>query len=436
MNPQEPMIYRRRRLHRPRWTLVVGIFLLVAAGWYFWYGNTVSPKNTPTAPGAKADSGRLLRVESAHTFTPTEAAAVAREIPGGGSLSVTTSVTRVIYQFRSYDIDGTPLSIYARAYIPAAPAGKLPIFAFATGTTGIGDQCAPSLEQPHKVDWANYEAHMMMYASQGYAAVVTDYEGHRDDTRLHHYMIGQLEGRAVLDSIRGMSRLQQAERRLDRNNIFLGGYSQGGHAVFWADKVQPTYAPELPAKGVVGFGPVMSVKDTLADVARGANINWFGPYVLTSYRDYYKENYSMSQILLPNRLTNLAADVQKHCIDSVIRFWPTMAGTYTPEFIQAMTTGDWQSFPELDAALALNLVGDQATGSAKRINQGRFDNVVLPRQQEAAMPLLCSRSRGPVQLQIYPTATHYNTMALSFKDTLAWMANLRSARPVPNTCSR
>jgi hypothetical protein len=427
-----------RRWRRPHWGLVIAVVAALAGGWYLWYVNT-DAGTTPAAvaPGAKADSGRLVRVESTKSFLPDEVAGLARQKYGAAAAGITAGVTRVVYEFRSYDVDGTALTIYARAYIPSSPVGRLPVFAFGTGTTGIGDQCSPTLEQPQKVDWANYESHMMMYAGQGYVAVVPDYEGHRDPTRLHHYMVGELEGRAMLDSVRGLSRLPQAAGRLDRANLFLGGYSQGGHAAFWADKIQPTYAPELPAKGVVGFGPVMSVKDTLADVTHAANINWFGPYVLASYRDYYKQSFNAERILQTRRLTNLLKDATGHCIDTVLPFWGhTPTGVYTPEFIQAMAAGDYTGYPEFSDALDRNLTGDQPTGSAKLINQGQHDNVVLPRQQEAMLPVMCQHSRGSVQLKVYPTADHYTTMARSIQDTLTWMSNLRAGQPVTSNCAQ
>lgn len=433
--------YAHRAPRKPYRFVILLAIIVVAAGWYY-FGTGSEVNFTPPGislnnnnPRDQADRGRVLDVESSQHFTPTETTTLSRQNYGAATPAIQTGVTKVTFRYRSYDTDGTPLILYGRAFIPDAPTGKLPVWAFSQGTTGIGDQCAGSLEKPQVVNWANYDSHMATYASQGYASFITDYEGMRDPNRIHHYMVGELEGRAVLDGIRALRRLPQASGRVDIDNIFLGGYSQGGHAAFWADKIQPKYASELTIRGVVGFGPVMSVKDTLADVTHAANINWFGPYVLASYSDYYKKDYGVDRMLLPQRREHLRTEVLAHCIDSVLNFWGhTPTGVYTPEFIQAMSSNNWDDYSDLLRDLDKNITGDQTTTSAKRINQGQFDNVVLPRQQEAIMPTLCIQSRGPVQYVVYPQSTHYNTMAHSFVDTLAWMQQIRGGQALTSTC--
>jgi hypothetical protein len=351
-------------------------------------------------------------------------------VPGEG-----IGVIKVTFRYRTQLPDGQLITIHARAYLPENGRTNLPILAFGPGTTGIGDKCAPSLEKPAVANWGNYDAHMSAYAIQGYAAVTTDYEGMRDPDRIHHYMVGELEGRAMLDAVRGLRNLPQGQGRLSPASVFLAGYSQGGHAAFWADKIADRYAPDVRPLGVIGFGPVMSVKQTLADVTRGANINWFGPNVLRSFEDYYKQTYP--GVVLAARELNLAANVDAHCIDTDLSYWGhTPTTIYTPEFIQSALAGDISiQYPQFGKALDDNEVGAVSTSSAKRINQGANDNVVLPAQQAAALPQLCASSSGPVQLVVYPSTTHYDAMLHSFGDTVAWMRALESHQPVPSTCS-
>ncbi|MBW3537903.1 GNAT family N-acetyltransferase [Candidatus Parcubacteria bacterium] len=428
----------------PRTVLWLLLLVTLGTGSYFAWDSSqasqprsASPAAAPPPPAPPDERGRILAQEEPRTFTPGEATAIARQNYGPGAPPVATAVTKVVFRYRSQDTNGQPLAIYARAYLPAAPA-KTPVLAFGPGTTGLTDRCAASLEQPQLANWANYESHLLMYAGQGYAVVMTDYEGMRDETRLHHYMIGELEGRAVLDSVRALRRLPLAKTRLDNANVFTAGYSQGGHAAFWADKISPRYAPEIPIKGAVGFGPVMSVKQTLADLARGATIQWFGPLVLASYSDYYPDVFGVERILQPPFAASLAADIRARCVDSFSRHWGTdPAKVYQPQFVQALrgnTLG--QSFPALAAALDKNTAGDATTKSAKLINQGALDNVILPAQQTAILPLMCSRSRGPVMLREYPNVTHYDTMVKSFNDTVAWMRGLANGQKPPSSCSR
>lgn len=417
------------------WLLALGVLATVS---YWAYNGAGDPNNlaaTPQPIQTKALAGDVVTVEAVQVYTPQEADALVRQNYGAGASPVTTSITKIIFRYKSQLPNDQDITIYGRAYLPGSPGKKLPIFAFAPGTTGIGDICAPSLENLSKANWGNYDSHMAAYAAQGYAGVTTDYEGMRDAARIHHYMIGELEGRAMLDSIRALQHLSQTEGRLDTSQIFVGGYSQGGHAAFWADKISSTYTPNIKIGGVIGWGPVMDVKETLADVIRAANINWFGPYLVYSYGDYYQDKYP--GVLLPNWEQSLNTDVPANCINSDLEHWGHVpAAVYTPEFLQVLTTGQWEDTPyaRFGRQLDENAVGPTTTDSQKRINQGANDNVVLPLQAQTVFPILCQSSGGAVQLAMYPGVTHYDAMVRSFADTLGWMKAIRDGQPQPSNC--
>jgi acetyl esterase/lipase len=435
-------VYNKRLRKRHNIAIWVLLLLLCASGAaYWWDTRPVPPPKIDVAqatplPQAKQvpEPGDVLQEVSVQYFTPAQTEALAKENYGAVTPAITTGVTKITFRYRSELPDGTFVPVYARAYLPDDPKKNLPIFAFAPGTTGIGDECAASLEDVAKANWGNYDSHMALYASQGYAAVTTDYEGMRDPTRIHHYMVGELEGRAVLDSIRGLEQLSETQGRLNPKDVFLAGYSQGGHAAFWADKIAASYSPEIKPLGVVGFGPVMSVTQTLTDVVHGANIDWFGPYVLFSYNSYYGHDYG--DVLLPHWQATLSQDVQSHCINTDIQFWGNKPeNVYTPGFIQAAQTGTLSTaFPTLYQDMEANAVGADSTSTAKLINSGQEDNVVLPTQQIAEANVLCQSSTGPVYLHIYPKTTHYNTMVNSLDDTLAWMRSLMKGEKVASTC--
>lgn len=394
---------------------------------------SVAPKTKK--PPVMADAGKILAQAPAITFTPEEVEAQSRQNYAAYTPKPAYAVTKTEIQYRSYDQDGTPITVYARVFQPVGKAAA-PIFGFAPGTTGIGDECAPSLENPAKANWANYQSHMLTYAGQGYATVITDYEGMRDPDRIHHYMVGALEGRAVLDSVRALIKLNQNTDALDTSHVFVGGYSQGGHAAFWADQIAASYAPEIHLSGVVGFGPVMDVRQTLADILHAANINWFGPYVLESYADYYHDNYNLADILQPRYRDNLRGDVLAHCIDTDLAFWGhNPAAVYTPNFLSSLANNlQNEQYQQFNKRLEINTAGAAQTTSAKLINAGTHDNVVLPTQQEAAMKRICPNTKGPAELKLWPGASHYTTMVVSLADTLNWMHSLTDGTPVASTC--
>lgn len=422
--------------HVGAWSAFMIACLVVASGLAYGYMSTMRPQRpaalTPQKT-VKQTAGDVIGVESERVFTAEQSFQTAAENYGPQTLAAKSGVRKVTFRYRSTALDGSLITVYGRAYVPTT-AGRYPIFAFAPGTTGIGDQCAASLEQPKIANWGNYDSHMIAYASQGYVAVTTDYEGMRDGTRIHHYMAGELEGRALLDAVRAVRKLGAAKASVS-GPVLVGGYSQGGHAAFWADSIAALYARDVEVAGVVGFGPVMSVKESIGDVAFGSSLNWFGPYVLQSYADLYARDYGLATILQPRYAQTLANDVLSHCIDTNIAYGGhNPSAVYTPAFLASVNADRFATdYPQLAADLDKNATGNAPTSSAKLINQGRFDNVILPRQQEAVMPGMCRASTGPAQLKLYG-ATHYNTMVVSYRDTLAWMDLLRrDERPV-STC--
>ncbi len=445
-----PMPRRQRAKSRHR--------LAKAAGWfgitfglmgvvYFSYavlmgGNTPQSRNiltrlvSPQSPQPKF--GKILLTEPAISYDTNATKALIFQANKGYVLPVQTGISKQVIRYTSSDEEGREVPVYARVYTPTSPTPNknLPVFAFAPGTTGIDDRCAASLEKPAVANWANYDSLMAAYAAQGYAVVITDYQGMRDPDRMHHYMIGAQEGRAVLDSVRALKNLPTTKDTIDSKNIFVSGYSQGGHAALWADMIADNYAPEIDLKGLVGFGPVSDVQTTLADITRGANINWFGPFILTSYQDFYRTNYNLSSFLLPKWQQSIKTDIATQCINTVIPHWgKNPAAIYQPEFLAALTRGDLSgNYSDLARDLAKNRAGTVATPTAKLINHGQKDNVVLPSQSEALRQRLCLIGGGSLSVKLYPTATHYDTMAQSFNDTMNWMSAVRSNQPLPSSC--
>ncbi len=415
------------------------------------------PTSQPAPTSEPPATGKILSADAPTSYDTTQTLALIKQTNKNFDSPVTVGIQKQVIRYTSSDTTSSTVPIYGRVYWPQNMTGKeLPVLAFAPGTTGIGDDCAASLENPAKRDWANYDSKMAAYASQGYIVVITDYEGMRDPSRIHHYMVGELEGRAVLDSVRALRNLDTTKNNVNDKAIFVGGYSQGGHAAYWANQIAPNYSPDVTLAGAIGFGPVTDVSQTLTDaITANANINWFGPFVLVSYQDWYKHNYPIDKILMPQWSQNLRTDVLRECIDTADRFWPNNIGTnrsalvYTPEFIAAAKTGNIANNPnyrQFAADMAKNITGSIQRVTPVLLNQGLHDNVILPVQSQAAFKRFCSTGnkvtyrrydKSPYAIQAYnPTGLvdHYQTMNASFKDTLAWMNSIITGQAPPNNC--
>ena len=430
------MVKRHFKVRWPFW-----IFLLVVAGiagYFIGYRPEAANIKEVVAPSkpSKPKAGTLIKVVESRHFTAQEVTALARQNYGNGFPVSTKGVTYSLIQYRSTSKDGKLVQVYGRTYIPDG-GEKAPVIAMAPGTTGIGKGCSPSLEQPATHNWANYQSHLMAYASKGYASVITDYEGMRDSPDIQPYMVGQSEGRAVLDSIRAFKSVPGASRAGDFHQVFAVGYSQGGHAVFWADSIANSYAPDVNLAGVVGWGSVLDVAGTWKGITSGATLSWFGPHIVTSYASYYGRQYNLPNIFLPDRVNNLSSQVMAHCIDTDIKFWGTDPNKiYRPEFLADLRTGNLSAdkYGPLQQDLNSNLVRNTSK-TPKLVNQGGRDNVVIPAFQQPVAERMCkSSSAGPTHIKTYPQANHYNLMAVSFNDVLAWMKAAGDGKRLPTSC--
>ncbi|MFZ1362563.1 MAG: lipase family protein [Candidatus Nanopelagicales bacterium] len=188
---------------------------------------------------------------------------------------------RVLY--RTEDQNGKPRVSGAFIVIPKAeaPAGGRKVLAWAHGTTGMGDACAPSRTKDpiNIIPWVN-EA-----IDRGYVVTATDYAGLGTEGP-QMYLIGQDEARDVVNSVR-MARNFPGSHANKTYGVF--GHSQGGHSSLWTGHVGPEYAPELDLVGVAAAAPAGELIP-LVDGQWNQMAAWvIGPEVLISFKERYPD---------------------------------------------------------------------------------------------------------------------------------------------------
>lgn len=136
--------------------------------------------------------------------------------------------------------------VSAGIYLPRgrAPRGGWPVIAWAHGTVGFPDICAPTFN-----GWSERDReYLNTWLKQGYAVVASDYEG-LGTSGPHPYMMSRSEGQGVLDSILAARRDYPLSR-----DVVLVGQSQGSHAAANAALMQRQVAGSLRLRGVVLTG--------------------------------------------------------------------------------------------------------------------------------------------------------------------------------------
>jgi dienelactone hydrolase len=170
--------------------------------------------------------------------------------------------------YRSKAVGGKTVAVSGSVAVPKgkAPKGGWPVITYAHGTTGAADACAPTrgFDANHLNSYAFPLLHRWIKA--GYAVVRTDYQG-LGTPGVHEYLVGEPEGRSVLDAVRAA---RAFNHKLSKRFV-ISGHSQGGHAALFAAALAPKYVPDLKLRGTVAFAPASHLK-TQFDAARKANV--------------------------------------------------------------------------------------------------------------------------------------------------------------------
>lgn len=270
--------------------------------------------------------------------------------------------------------DSTPANAVATVFAPSdLPAGPCPVIAWAHGTTGLLQKCMPSLFSSPS---AGIPARDRIVQA-GWVVVETDYS-FAEKGGPHPYLIGEGEGRAVLDAVRAARQI--SDLTLDKRMV-VWGYSQGGHAALWTGIVA-RYAPDLEIVGVAAIAPGTNIKNILAmnlEVDKR-----FGPYIALAYSRFYPD-IKFEQAIRPEAL-----DVA-HQIVNLCQSLPRE----DPERIEALiATFDGPSLATssnkaLQARLEQN-TPDAAIQAPVVIAQGMSDTVVPLSATDAFVAERCS----------------------------------------------
>src|SRR5690606_18681287 len=113
---------------------------------------------------------------------------------------------------------------------------KSDLVVWAHPSVGLADNCAPSRNE-------NFAQNLPFFGSlikKGYVVVAPDYEG-LGTPGIHPYLIGDSEGKSILDSIRMVKNFDKVDVP---GEAVIIGHSQGGHAALFAGQLLSSYAPE------------------------------------------------------------------------------------------------------------------------------------------------------------------------------------------------
>ena len=143
-----------------------------------------------------------------------------------------------------------------------------------------------------------------VFAAGGYLVCMPDYIGMGDSPGLHPYVHGETEATASIDMIRAAREFISANTSLiDNNELFLTGYSQGGHACMATNKyiqdqslsAEFNIVASAPCSGPYDLSGIMA--DTIIAPTPYSNPGYI-LYLLASYQMVYGNIFnSWSEVL-------------------------------------------------------------------------------------------------------------------------------------------
>lgn len=324
--------------------------------------------------------------------------------------------------YRSTGLRGERIAVSGVIAVPSGPVppdGR-PVVAWAHGTTGVARKCAPSL-YPQSLTWIPGLADML---ARGYVVAATDYPG-LGTAGTHPYLIGESEGRAVLDSVRAARDLDAAGAS---NRFAVWGHSQGGHAALFAGQFARSYAPDLRLAGVAAAAPATDLGALFsADVGSPVG-KILGAFTLWSWSHVF--NLSLDNVVL-ERSRLVLERVVSFCNDSRSQaFRLFLAGQpFEREGFLAVDvtqTDPWRRI------MRANTPGAMPGNVPLLLVQGTSDRVVRPAVTASYLRFNCAR--GTRVRAIAVPGDHDASARRGAAPAVAWIAERFGGGPAPSDC--
>jgi pimeloyl-ACP methyl ester carboxylesterase len=329
------------------------------------------------------------------------------------------STKLVLYSSRTPQGAKTAVSGFVSVPKGKVPKGGWPVITWAHGTTGVADACAPSrnsVTSPAQASISYIYPDLNEWLRAGYAVVQTDYQGLGTPGK-HPYLIGEAEGRSVLDIV-------TAARQLDAKigkRFLISGHSQGGQSALFAAGEASTWTPKLRLRGTVAFAPASHILEQVPLLPALT-----APSSLTA----------LATMILDGASTQSSAiDINKILSDEVLAFYPLLQsqclqqlgqsnelGGIPPSHLQRSGSDLTPANPVLAAMNPL-----VKTAAPILIAQGTADTTVFPTFTDQLKDQLVNAG-DQVTYNKYPGVNHVGVVTTGEPDALAFFQAMLPGR--------
>jgi acetyl esterase/lipase len=329
------------------------------------------------------------------------------------------AVWRMLYHSR--DVHGRDVAVSGFAIVPPRRPGRggRAVYAWAHGSAGQADRCAPSRDLR-----ANLPPYGGQLVGANVALVATDYDG-LGTPGTPTPGVGVAEGRAVLDSVRALAQLPNSGKT---GPVVIAGESQGGGAALWAAQLAASYAPRLDVRGVAAFAPAAQLSTIVRSLRRPpysaslGEVLWYAD----GLRAAYGGRAQLARVLTRQARQDLGR-VENECAAQTLVRWRRRPET-------AVFAVSPMSLPKpFVSLLHASSPGAIAPKSPILLIQGSSDEVIPPAVTAQLKARYCSLGAN-VARRLYPGANHEDIVDAATDQALAWISDRFKGRRATSDC--
>jgi CubicO group peptidase (beta-lactamase class C family)/pimeloyl-ACP methyl ester carboxylesterase len=324
---------------------------------------------------------------------------------------------RVVY--RSQAVNGSPIEVTGVIIAPPGNAdGPRPVLSITHGTTGLADECAPSLDFPD--DYVL--TFITPFLEKGWVVVATDYEG-LGGPGLHPYIVGESEARGAFDIVRAA----QTVPGLGADGpLVVWGHSQGGHAAMHVAERWTDLAPELDLVGVAAGAPP-SQFPLLSAFLRGGDFQGYLTMAGAGLAAAYDE-LDLAPLVAPE-YQHLLGELENGCLGHIFDVFNPIP------YEDLLTVDDIFALPEWNARLLENDTNQRPNEVPTIILHGDEDEQIPVASSEVLLAQLCAlEGHAPLERRVYPGTNHGSSVIAYRDDLIAWLEARVAGEPALDQC--
>jgi pimeloyl-ACP methyl ester carboxylesterase len=311
-----------------------------------------------------------------------------------------------------------------------------PTILYLHGTCGWADACAPSL-----IKGVTLLLVVQLISAQGFVVVAPDYIGMdaaaQPPADRHAYMVIEQTAIGSLDMLPAAHTLLEEEVQtmaLPEEDIYLVGYSQGGHAVFAVDRMAPYYKPRVRILAAVAGIPAVDLtalaKSDLSSLHGGTK---FSLARLVAHHDWYEATEGLDSILTTPFADEWPRIMDTTCSGDVSLQASTITDLVQADFLDKVLSDRWDELGTLGCSLQENSI---TLSPIQRLRKtptyfvmGEVDQLIPPASQRADFEALCDQGHRLQHLEC-TGADHEDTALWAIPEAFTWLLARVAGEPL------